>query len=373
MAVQSGSLSLTGLQARHTKGKQLALSASPAASAVAPASSASVGGANLTVDAAIVAATAAGNGTTDPLMSMTKEVLGEQFPDSVKTALLGFPAGAQEDIAASLLTLGPQMEAIVPIVHARILARQSAYVFVHRGLLGCHCEIDVRRLTCEPSRTPRARYAAAWAIHDAYIPEVTSAKDTEGNAYTESPLGNYSAREFSKEKKMNDEAKPKVNQKSWAHGNGIQRARLKGLDGWKGEPKRRNPSEMKILIIVLACTIGRAVPQRDGLCHLQKILSDNNRASAQRAGRAIASVWGQVADRNAESAGAEVWVKTSMGAMKICKGSSEVAGAKNMPTRLNSSEKGTRCQKRLEFKRISQEHGFGLLGGGWSLTTGVTA
>ncbi|KAJ7697416.1 hypothetical protein B0H17DRAFT_1197472 [Mycena rosella] len=104
-------------QARHTKGKKLALSASPAASAVAHASSASVGGANLTVDAAIVAATAAGNGTTDPVW---RPVL---HSTRQRAEICPHILCAQENIAALLMTaLGPVMEAIVPIVYVSAAA-----------------------------------------------------------------------------------------------------------------------------------------------------------------------------------------------------------------------------------------------------------
>ncbi|KAJ7697436.1 hypothetical protein B0H17DRAFT_1177665 [Mycena rosella] len=135
-----------------------------------------------------------------------------------------------------------------------------------------------------------------------------SAKDTEGNAYTESPFGNYSAREFSKEKKMNDEAK-----------------RL---------------------------SRGRAGANLNEFC----------RSIGAARWTSHSTGVGASADRNAESAGAEVWVKTSTRAMRIGEGSSEVAGATNIPTRLNDTEKGARCQKLLEFKRIPQQHSFG----GWA-------
>ncbi|KAJ6524573.1 hypothetical protein B0H19DRAFT_1085283 [Mycena capillaripes] len=101
MAVVLGS----PLNARHRKAK-------------AAATRLAVNPNDLTVPAAVKTA-AAINGTTNPFMSLTSEVLGGQWPESVKTALLAFPASAQQDMAAAILqSLGPLLEAVIPIVHA---------------------------------------------------------------------------------------------------------------------------------------------------------------------------------------------------------------------------------------------------------------
>ncbi|KAJ7435063.1 hypothetical protein FB451DRAFT_1194917 [Mycena latifolia] len=72
----------------------------------------------VTVPAAIKTA-AAINGTTDPFMSLTSEVLGGEWPGGFKTALSGLPAAAQQEMAAAMLqSLGPLLEAVIPVVHA---------------------------------------------------------------------------------------------------------------------------------------------------------------------------------------------------------------------------------------------------------------
>ncbi|KAJ7697433.1 hypothetical protein B0H17DRAFT_1177664 [Mycena rosella] len=209
----------------------------------------------------------------------------------------------------------------------------------------------------------------------------------------------YSADESSRKETFNDEAEVKVNheidavkskKKSSAEGIGW----MKGRTG-AAESRRNGNIERHFAISWFRRLRGwhrmESDAQSDGFASFAENLGRNHRVRLRvvfcrrlnhkfarnlreqifglekiGVGRGIAS-WtshsngvGESADGNTVRAGA--WVKS--------KRSSEVAGATNILTRLNDTEKGARCQRLPEFKRIPQQHSFGGLGGGWSRADG---